>query len=76
MESVPKVADLPVIQPARMVNPVLVPEFDKISVPNPVFRALVPFKIHAAASKYDHQKNLLVKELSSKLNEATSISYT
>ena len=76
MESVPKIVDISAVPPAKMVNPLLVPEVDKITVPYPVFRALVPFQIHQAASKYDHKKNELVKGLVAKVTEATSLAHT
>ncbi|KAJ3344598.1 pH-response regulator protein palA/rim20, partial [Kappamyces sp. JEL0680] len=71
METVPK--DLPPLPPARMVNPVLVPEIAAIPVQRPVFRNLVPFKVHEAASKYAYKKDVLIKNLCSKMSDATAL---
>lgn len=74
METVPK--DLPPIMPARMVNPVKIPEYNIIMVPKVIFRNLVSLKIHQSASAYAFQKDNLIKSLCKKLNEATSLAYT
>lgn len=74
MEVIPK--ELEPIPPARMVNPILVPEPSSIAVSRPIFRNLVPLKIHQAASAYEYKKDTYIKGLCSKLNEATVLAHT
>jgi programmed cell death 6-interacting protein len=76
MEAIPK--ELPPLPPARMVNPILVPEVKDLSnfVSRPFFRHLVPYKVHQAVSKYSYKKDMVVKGLISKLTEATTIAHT
>ena len=74
METIPK--DLPPLTPARMVNPVKIPEYNTISVQKHVFRNLVPLKIHQSASAYAYKKDTLIKNLCSKLSDATVLAHT
>jgi programmed cell death 6-interacting protein len=74
METVPK--ELPQLQPARMVNPITVPDVSYIIVQRPVFLNLVPFKVHEAVSKYAYKKDTLVKNLCSKISDATALAHT
>lgn len=76
MESVPKTADLGPLPPARMVNPIMVPELSLIPIKTPVFRTLVPLKIHQAVSKYSYKKDTFVKALVMKLNDATALAHS
>ncbi|KAI8892342.1 BRO1-like domain-containing protein [Globomyces pollinis-pini] len=75
MEMVPKQSDLTPIPPARMVNPTAVPDLKALSamITKPLFKSLVPLRIHQAASKYSFKKDNLIKSLQDKLNEATSL---
>ena len=74
METVPK--ELPQLQPARMVNPIIVPEASAINVQRQVFRNLVSLKVHEAASAYSFKKDTLIKSLCSKMADATALAHT
>ena len=78
METIPKMETLDPITPAKMVNSILVPDLASLSgfVGKPFFQELVPFHVHQAASKYTSKKQTLVKELTDKLNESTSIAHS
>ncbi|KAJ3255782.1 pH-response regulator protein palA/rim20 [Boothiomyces macroporosus] len=75
MEAVPAVANLDPLPPARMVNPTPIPELSALSafITQPLFRNLVPLKIHQAASKYSYKKDQLIKSVTDKLNEGTGL---
>ncbi|KAJ3272917.1 pH-response regulator protein palA/rim20 [Terramyces sp. JEL0728] len=75
MEAVPAVASLEPLPPARMVNPTPIPELSVLSafITQPLFRNLVPLKIHQAASKYSYKKDQLIKSVVDKLSEGTGL---
>lgn len=78
METVPKSTDLIPIQPARMVNPILIPlakDLEKV-VKKPIFRNLVPLRVHQALSKYSYKKETLINSVIASMNEATNTAIT
>nr|KAJ3418151.1 Rhophilin, Rho GTPase binding protein [Polyrhizophydium stewartii] len=77
MAIVPKIETLPVIAPARMVNPVPLPDSAGLSaiMGRALFQHLVPFEVHQLASEYASIKDQIAKEASDKLTEATSVAF-
>ena len=73
METVPKVIDLPMLQPARMVNPILIPTLSELQNINPLFRTLVPLKVHLALSRYSAKRDQMVKMLLDLMHESTNL---
>jgi hypothetical protein len=78
MEMVPKITDLPALPLAKMVNPILVPDIDKLTgmINHVVFKNLVPMRVHQQISKYSYKKDQYVKQLCDKLREATALAHT
>lgn len=77
METVLKAEALDPIMPARMVNPTPIPTMASLATlaGKPFFQALVPFKVHLAASKYSSKKDSVIDSLVVKLNEATAVAH-
>lgn len=73
METVPKVSDFPILQPARMVNPILIPTLSELQHINPLFRNLVQLKVHLALSKYSSKKDKMIKQLLDSMQESTNV---
>ncbi|KAL5032064.1 hypothetical protein BDV3_000659 [Batrachochytrium dendrobatidis] len=78
MEIVPRAETLTAIAPARMVNPTPMPDTASLLkiIEKPLFKHLVPFEIHQAASEYAAKKDAIAKDVHDKLTESISIAFS